>query len=33
MLNNSMVAEAMEIALDSVLPEYPAFEPGVRRAG
>lgn len=32
MLNNSTIAEAMTIKLDPVLPDYPQFAPGIRRA-
>ncbi len=32
MLDNNAIANAMEIKLDPVLPEYPAFQPGIRRA-
>ena len=31
-MNNSHVYDAMQIRLDAELPEYPAFEPGIRRA-
>jgi urocanate hydratase len=31
-MNNSGISRAMTIKLDDGLPEYPAFEPGVRRA-
>lgn len=32
MWNNKMIEEAMEIKLDSTLPSYPDFAPGIRRA-
>lgn len=32
MLDNQKIAQAMQIRLDDKLPEYPAFEQGVRRA-
>lgn len=32
MLDNSVIGEAMTIKLDDVLPEYPVFKEGVRRA-
>lgn len=32
MLSNKEIAQAMTVKLDSVLPEMPAFEPGIRRA-
>lgn len=32
MVNNSTIAQAMTIKLDNVLPEYPKFEEGIRRA-
>ncbi|QAT41814.1 urocanate hydratase [Aminipila luticellarii] len=32
MLDNKKIAEAMTVKLDAVLPEYPAFEEGKRRA-
>jgi len=32
MVNNNVIGEAMTIKLDSVLPEYPKFEEGIRRA-
>ncbi|MGM0599695.1 MAG: urocanate hydratase [Candidatus Rifleibacteriota bacterium] len=32
MLNNKDIAQAMKIKLDPVLPEYPKFEEGIRRA-
>lgn len=31
-LNNKVIAEAMRIKLDDILPEYPAFVEGIRRA-
>ena len=31
-ITNAMAAKAMTIKLDEPLPEYPAFEPGIRRA-
>lgn len=32
MLTNSQIADAMTIKLDPVLPEYPTFDPSIRRA-
>ena len=32
MFSNQQIARAMTVKLDSVLPEMPAFEPGIRRA-
>ncbi len=32
MLSNMEIGQAMTVKLDAVLPEYPAFEPGLRRA-
>ncbi len=32
MLSNMEIGQAMTVKLDAVLPEYPAFEPGYRRA-
>lgn len=32
MINNNQIADAMRIKLDDMLPEYPKFEPGIRRA-
>jgi len=32
MLSNKQIGEAMEIKLDNVLPEYPEFQVGIRRA-
>ena len=32
MFNNEKISNAMSIKLDDVLPEYPKFEPGIRRA-
>ncbi len=32
MLSNMEIGKAMTVKLDAVLPEYPAFEPGIRRA-
>lgn len=32
MLTNSQIADAMTIKLDPVLPEYPTFDPNIRRA-
>lgn len=31
-MNNSLISNAMTIKLDSILPEYPEFAPGIRRA-
>ena len=33
MINNLDISKAMTIKLDDVLPEYPVFKEGVRRAG
>ncbi len=32
MLNNNSIAEAMQVKLDTTLPEYPKFQDGIRRA-
>ncbi|MDR2899141.1 MAG: urocanate hydratase, partial [Clostridiales bacterium] len=32
MLSNKEINKAMEIKLDNVLPDYPAFKEGIRRA-
>ncbi|HNX74183.1 MAG TPA: urocanate hydratase [Candidatus Rifleibacterium sp.] len=32
MLDNKAIADAMTIKLDAVLPDYPEFQPGIRRA-
>lgn len=32
MYTNSEISNAMKIKLDDILPEYPKFTPGIRRA-